>query len=138
MPATLCPSFMAAPGALLLGRVTEHHRVALMRTPLPVTRAFLDALPGGAEAEHSFRFAGPCHQAACRHWARRACQLIEQLCEASQSPYRQSPDAAEFPTDCGIRTSCRWFRQRQEAACAICPLITRQTAQACEASQPAP
>lgn len=115
---------MAEPGALLLGRVMENHRVTVLRRPLPVTRAFLDALPGGgAEAEHAFRFAGPCHQSACTRWANQACQLIEQLCDAPASAVSVSQPLS----DCGIRGACRWFRQRQETACAVCPLITRQT-----------
>lgn len=121
MSPTLCPSFMAQPGAWLTGRVTEERRVALLRTPLPVTQGFLDSLQArGVEPEHSFRFAGPCHQAACTRWAHGACQLIEQLCTA--------PLAVAGVPECGIREACRWHLQQGSKACAVCPLITRQSA----------
>jgi hypothetical protein len=116
----LCPSFYGRPGALLLGRVTPEGKVGFLREAMEIDEAFLLQLhEREIEPEVAFRFAGPCHETACRHWSCSKCQLIEGLVtSASAFPDTETPA-------CSLREACRWHHQQGPRACEICPFITR-------------
>ena len=117
-----CPSFYALPGSLLLGRVGEDGTVGILADPIEVDMAFLDQLRSrDVEPEFSYRFAGPCHQSACKQWSDGECQLVNRLVYASSAITTGLPE-------CGIRSRCRWFRQNGESACGVCSLVTRTMA----------
>jgi hypothetical protein len=122
-----CPSFYALPGSLLLGRVGEDGTVGIFSHPLEVDMAFLDQLwQRDIEPETAFRFAGPCHQSACKQWANGACQLIQRLAsEPSKCTSSSLPN-------CGIRGACRWFLQKGALACSVCSSVTRLCARSAE------
>lgn len=122
MSVPLCPSFAAVPGALLLGRLAEDGKVEILRTPMPVTSGFLDALrEREVEADAAYRFAGPCYSTSCSRWGGGKCQLAAKVASVSLAE-EQSPDLP----DCGIRESCRWYSQQGAAACPGCVFIVRR------------
>jgi hypothetical protein len=117
----LCPSAPGTPGALLIGVVEEDARVANLGTPLPVDAGFLGTAAAHGPPERRFRFSSHCVEGHCTQWDGRGCGLIDRVVG-----YVAAADALETPATlprCGIRASCRWWRQTGASACAVCPLV---------------
>ena len=118
-PRPLCPS--AQPewhGSVAIGVVggsVHEPRVALLASPLPVTEELL-ALAGPVAPAEVFRFAAPCMNGACAHFARGRCELAARV-------VRVLPVVAEELPPCQIRPRCRWWQQEGGAACARCPQV---------------
>lgn len=115
----LCPS--AQPdqsGAMAIGVIggtAAKPRVTYLRSPLPVIQSLLD-LASPVEPTEVFRFAAPCAQSACQHFADNECSLVTKITRlVDGTDYGVPP--------CGIRPRCRWWKQEGVAACRRCPLI---------------
>jgi hypothetical protein len=106
---------------MLIGVVEEDGRVANLGTPLPVDAGFLDAAGANGPPERRFRFSSRCVEGRCSQWDGSGCSLINRVLG-----YVMAAGALETPASlphCAIRASCRWWRQRGAAACAVCPLV---------------
>ena len=123
MASLLCPSYASVPGALLLGRLADDGTMGLLKSPIPVTAEFLEAIHSPErDVDSAWRFAGPCMQSACSRWESGGCQV------AKQAVALPLPDGAtETLPECGIREACRWFNQQGRAACAACVFVVRRT-----------
>jgi hypothetical protein len=113
----LCPSYRCEEGALLLGIVQPEGTVDLLDQPMAIDATFVETAKQGRSPEARYRFAGPCHQCACRQWAGGRCGVIDKVLKS-----RPEPDNNGLP-DCAIRPACRWFLQRGAAACHACPEV---------------
>ncbi len=117
----LCPSAPAAPGAALVGVVEAGGRVVNLITPLRVEAGFVEsAVAAGLPLERRFRFAAPCQQGRCGHWAGHECGLIGPLRQAASD---LGQGAAQALPPCAIRAQCRWWQQSGRDACAVCSLV---------------
>jgi hypothetical protein len=93
---------------------------------LPIDAGFLPAVATHGPPERRFRFSSRCVEEDCSQWEDGRCGLIDRVigCVATA-------DALETPATlprCGIRASCRWWRQRGASACAVCPLVITDAA----------
>lgn len=113
----LCPAAAPEKGALLFGMVDRFGQTSYSKAAVPVSKQLLLELP--VSSEHTFRFASPCAQAACRHWA-DGCSLSANLSEF-QAFGQNDVEAG----DCTIRAQCRWFLQNGDAMCSKCQIHTR-------------
>jgi hypothetical protein len=121
-PAT-CPSGRCREGAVLIGIVGQDGRLGYLTPALPIDEEFVARTRTGRTPESRFRFGEPCAEARCAQWAGDRCGLIDELLAAPRgAAAAKGPGATPLPR-CGIRQSCRWFRQRGPDACAICPLV---------------
>lgn len=118
--ATLCPSAPAQPGALLIGVVGPGGRVGNLLTPIPIDDRFIELAQRQGSVEARFRLASPCQQARCAHWNGH-CELIGELQEAGAA--RSVIPEQSVLRPCGIRSSCRWYRQEGGEACAVCSIV---------------
>lgn len=114
----LCPAAAPEVGALVFGLIDRSGQVSYSRAAIPVTRRLLLELP--ITSEQQFRFASPCAQSACRHWA-DGCSLSSTLSEFTA--FAQHP---EDPGDCAIRPECRWFLQDGARMCSNCQIHSRR------------
>jgi hypothetical protein len=124
----LCPSYRCEDGALLLGVVQPAGVVNLLNEPIAIDGTFVQTARQGRSPEARFRFAGPCHQCACRQWAGGRCGVIDKVLKS-----RSEPDVSRLP-DCSIRPACRWFLQRGAAACHACPEVVTDLSLAYDAN----
>jgi len=115
---TLCPSAQPDDGAVVIGVVggsVEEPRVRPLEHPIPVSRTVL-ALAAPVLPTEVFRFAAPCQEGACPHFARSTCTLASKV-------VRMLPPVADDLPPCDIRAGCRWFAQEGRAACLRCPQV---------------
>jgi len=115
--ASMCPSVSARPGTWLLGRVALDGTMqwAPSARRLGAEAAALET-PAGRTG---LRVAGPCLGSRCGYWHERQCQLIETLVALGPPPGAVATGA------CAVRDECRWRAQHGDAACAVCPGVTR-------------
>ncbi|MGE3108500.1 MAG: hypothetical protein AB7G11_11820 [Phycisphaerales bacterium] len=148
---TRCPSSDCHPGAVLFGIVLPGGRIAFAADRIVVDDQFVTiARQQPRPPEQRFRFSTTCARGACMQWDANlpgtnnqgGCSLIDRLMSAfsqGQDPpatAAATTDAAPTPgpahselPDCSIRDECRWFRQRGDSACRICPyVVTDMTA----------
>jgi len=119
-----CPSSTCHEDALLFGIVGPDGRVGYVRPALPVDSSFLDVVSAtGGHPEQRFRFAGPCVEGRCAQWGNGRCAAIDIALSAGIAVDGE----AGLPA-CGIRGSCRWFRQSGATACKVCPLVITEAA----------
>src|SRR4051812_19212699 len=104
---------------MLLGIVSIDSSVAYLTPAVTVDRAFVDRAAHGRSPEARFRFAQPCAEGGCAHWAEDRCSVID---AAVSSPQLRRDARAALPR-CSIRATCRWFAQRGTAACGVCPMV---------------
>lgn len=119
-----CPSGRCREGSVLFGIVGGDGRLGLIEPPLPVDAEFVARAREGRGPESRFRFGEPCVQADCDQWAGDRCGLIDDLLD-EPAGIAVLEQGSALPR-CGIRPSCRWFRQRGRDACAVCPLVVRE------------
>jgi hypothetical protein len=117
--APLCPSAQADwSGSVVIGVVggsAEEPRLTPLAKRLPVTDKLL-ALSHPVSPTEVFRFAAPCRQAACAHFAESKCQLARRVAEILPAV------TPELPV-CSVRENCRWWQQEGPRACARCPQV---------------
>ena len=106
---------LGGPGARKVGYLSETR---------PVTPATL-AVTGEVWPTEVFRIAAPCAEAACKHFAGSECSLVRRMVE------HLAPVVGGVPP-CGIRKTCRWFRQEGKAACSRCPQVVTDRRDASE------
>lgn len=120
---TLCPSYRCEEGAWLIGVVQPDGSVAFTPDELQVDAAFVAPARKGRTPEARFRFAGPCHRAACAQWTGERCGVIDTLvrCVADANL-----DTEPSIPECAIRARCRWFGQMGVRACRLCKLVVTE------------
>jgi hypothetical protein len=117
-----CPSAQPGPGAAVIGVVTDRdgqRQVGYLTEPQPVTAPLL-ALAGQRVPTEVLRIAAPCMGDGCKHFASGACKLVTRIVASFD------PVVGGLPP-CGIRPTCRWFRQEGPAACVRCPQVVTTT-----------
>ena len=114
----LCPSHGCTSGAKLIGIVEATGSVAFLGTPLPIDQHFVTIAAQGRSTGLRFRFANGCARDGCANWNGDCCGIAARISKAV------SGDARALP-NCGIRPQCRWYRERGERACAVCPQVVR-------------
>jgi len=113
----LCPSSrLERPDAKVLGVLGEDGRLQFLAEPRPVTPEFAAAAQRGRDPHLRFRFTSACGQSACGSWKDGGCGIAEIEVAALE------PDAGPLP-ECAIRPQCRWYQQRGDAACRVCPQV---------------
>jgi hypothetical protein len=118
-----CPSASCEPGATLLGLIDENGRVGYLTPAITIDHEFVEKVERGRSPRKRFRFAGPCVEEKCVQWTGSRCGVIDTVFEAVE---RLDPEPAlekDSLPHCAIRSSCRWFAQEGEAACAACPFV---------------
>lgn len=115
----LCPSAQPDQDSAVLFGVVDgtaaEPRVTYLRQPLPVVPALL-ALAQPVAPTEVFRFAAPCVEDACQHFAAGECQLATKISALIEGTSFGVPA-------CRIRPRCRWWNQEGVAACHKCPTI---------------
>jgi hypothetical protein len=124
----LCPSAQPdTPGGIVFGVITgsqERRRVGYLTEKQAVTDDLLK-LAEPARPQQVFRFSAPCAGSGCMHFDGANCRL------ASRVASRMEPVVNALPP-CGIRQTCRWFRQEGKAACLRCPQVVTEVHDASE------
>jgi hypothetical protein len=93
----------------------EARQVGYLGTPIPASAETL-SLAAPVLPTEVFRIAGPCAKAGCKHFVGNNCALAQRIVR------RLPPVVGSLPA-CGIRPTCRWFRQEGKAACLRCPQV---------------
>ena len=114
----LCPSAPLYAGSKLLGVVNENNEVDILREPLEVNAAFVEAANKGRVAEEKFRFVNKCVKSGCAQWTGTACSVIQRVLDTMEGALLKD----ELPA-CNIRPTCRWFAQEGSKACQVCPMV---------------
>ena len=110
-----CPSSRCEPGAELLGVVTATGSIAYLETRLQIDEKFCEEAHEGRAPKKRLRFSNKCVEHGCNHWTGDHCGVIDRIIDLI-------PTTAESSMPkCGIRATCRWFRQRGSTACFTCP-----------------
>jgi hypothetical protein len=117
-PPLLCPSAQCTAGARLLGIVLPNGAIAFAHNRIIVNQDFVEVAHRGRRPEKRFRFANRCLEFACQQWKHDRCGVADQLVDGLLPV-----GIATVLPSCGIRPQCRWFGQRGESACRICPEI---------------
>jgi len=121
--ARACPSGRCRPGSHLLAIRTDEG-LGYVDPPLPVSEEFIQLVEhSGGAAEQRFRFTERCIEHGCSQWSGGGCGVIERLLATRVGTPHELPA-------CGIRPRCRWFAQRGADACAVCPYVVTDNAQA--------
>ncbi len=124
---TACPSSACRPGAVLVGIVLPNGRIAYAADHVEIDDEFVRRAHTGRPPEQRFRFSSPCMKSACAQWAGTECGLIDRLLGEFERQF--GPPVAPDPLPvCPIRDECRWFRQRQGLACAVCNYVVTDMA----------
>jgi len=124
LPATelTCPSARCKEGAIFLGVFGQDGRLGYLTPRMTVDADFVEQVQLARAPEARFRFAQPCIEHECAHWAGSDCGLINQVINASSVRMTASQRGGVLP-HCAIRTSCRWYAQTGCTACAVCPSV---------------
>jgi hypothetical protein len=117
-----CPSGRCVEGAVLLGIVGQDGVLGYVRPQLTIDADFVERAARGRTPEARFRFAEPCAEQRCGHWAGDRCGLVDEVLESAQAAALASEPARPLPR-CAIRRTCRWFAQRGPQACGTCPRV---------------
>lgn len=116
----LCPSARCEEDAYLIGIVGADGAVGYVSPLLQIDASFVREAHAGRGPERRFRFAQACAEGGCSNWDGARCQVIDRAM-STKLTLNLTEDAG-LPA-CGIRRSCRWFRQSGAEACRTCPLI---------------
>ena len=118
-----CPSGRCREGAVLVGIVGPDGRLGYITPAMPIDADFVTHARVGRTPESRFRFGEPCVKERCAQWAGDHCGLIDGLLASPRGTTATSAPRDMSLPRCGIRSSCRWFRERGADACTICPLV---------------
>jgi hypothetical protein len=124
----LCPSARCELGSSLLGIVNREGRIAFLNTPVELQSSFIQIAHKGRPPGKRFRFTAPCLETGCTQWIEGRCSVVDTVIAAIHDELPEE----HFPT-CGIRSSCRWFRQSGYAACTVCENVVTDTTDETEA-----
>lgn len=120
----LCPSSVGVVdgSAKVFGVVHDDgssQRTHYLSKPVLLTPDLL-GLTEAVSPDRILRVANACVEDACAHFDGNTCRLVNRI--------RQNlrPIVSELPK-CGIRHSCRWWRQEGVEACKRCPQIIRES-----------
>lgn len=116
---------MDEPTAKVLGVVGADGRVIFAREPIPIDDTFKERARQGRNPDKRFRFVTPCLQRGCRHWQESRCIVADIVTDEMTAAADPGELAGPLPT-CPIRPACRWWEQRGEAACRVCPDVVAQ------------
>ena len=94
-------------------------QLAYLREPLPVTDELL-SVSGSVAPTEVFRFAAPCANSRCQHFADHQCHLAKRIVS-------MLPTVVDVLPACQIRTTCRWWQQEGKSACLRCPQVVTKT-----------
>lgn len=125
-----CPNAPPEVGSALFGIFLDNGCVAYISPSIPVTTVLLKELcTKSIPIENRLRFSGPCMGKSCQQWRKDRCSLVDAVV-ANPDVADASLGNAEISAlpHCGIRASCRWFAQHQQAACSHCPSVIRKPA----------
>lgn len=103
----------------VVSSTVDSPQLAYLREPLPVTDEFL-ALSGSIAPTEVFRFAAPCANSRCQHFADHQCHLAKRIVSMLSTVVDVLPA-------CQIRASCRWWQQEGKSACLRCPQVVTKT-----------
>jgi hypothetical protein len=118
----MCPSYTCKPGSKLLGVRGNDGKVSILPEALLIDQDFIDKVNADpVPSEQRFRFTNKCITSGCSQWTGKECGVIEEVVKY----HDRLPDEDKLPT-CSIRQNCRWFLQKAELACKVCPHILRQ------------
>lgn len=96
------------------------NRIGYLSATVPAEPELLQ-LAEPAEPLEVFRFAAPCAEAGCVHFAGQQCSLASRIVE-------QTAVVVSIAPPCAVRSKCRWFAQEGTAACRRCPqVVTRES-----------
>jgi hypothetical protein len=118
----MCPSSRCEEGAILVGIIMSDGRVAYTSDRRVVTAEFVETAQQGRTPEKRFRFGGKCIKGGCTQWTGDHCGVIERVSEIVGGDEEVQQRLTDLP-ECSIRADCRWFDQKGELACAVCPLV---------------
>lgn len=113
----MCPSSRCEPGATLIGVVRSDATIGYLPRHYIVDKDFADAANADGRAETRFRFASKCAENNCGQWTGEGCGVVARASVALAD--RQSPVLPK----CSIRSSCRWFAEKADAACRVCHFV---------------
>jgi hypothetical protein len=125
----LCPSGRCQPGSKLLGIISIDGEVGYVQPALDLTSAFCESANLGRDPRTRFRFAEQCAECDCAQWDDQRCQVITRVLSMDAAAPLVSDASAKLPR-CGIRHRCRWFAQEGRNACAVCPRVVTEGAEA--------
>jgi hypothetical protein len=112
----LCPSGpIDEPKARVLGVVGPDGQLRFAEQPIVIDEHFKELAKKGRNPNRRFRFVTPCIQNACIHWQGERCVVADIVTDEMEAA-----ETASLPA-CPVRSACRWFYQRGEAACRVCP-----------------
>ena len=118
-----CPSApIDEPRAKVLGVVGADGRLIFAREPIAIDAAFKERARQGRNPNKRFRFVTPCIQSGCRHWQEGRCVVADIVTDEVTTASTPEELAAPLPA-CPIRPACRWYAQRGEEACRVCPQV---------------
>jgi len=120
----LCPSSagVADGSAKVFGIVNQDGpstRTHYLSKPVLLTSELLD-LTAPISSDRVLRVANACVETSCVHFDGHNCRLASRIHENLE------PVVSALPK-CGIRSSCRWWRQEGPEACKRCPQIIRES-----------
>jgi hypothetical protein len=118
-----CPSATCKTGNSLLGIVDCDGRVSFLHEPVVIDEAFVSIAQKGRAPEKRFRFTTPCIESGCKQWNNRRCSVADEVISVLGT---DSPNHNDLP-NCGIRQTCRWYKQSGVSACAVCPEVITDT-----------
>jgi hypothetical protein len=116
-----CPSARCQPGAQVLGVVQPDGTVEYLRHAIPVDAQFVQIASRGRSPEQRFRFSDTCAEGACGQWNGERCTVIDNVLAHLPG----TTERVSIPR-CGIRATCRWYRQNGAEACASCSLVVTE------------
>ncbi|MEO6902626.1 MAG: hypothetical protein ABI315_05675 [Bacteroidia bacterium] len=114
-----CPSSRATQVSSLLGIRQEDGTIAILPQVLPVDSNFIqigqqDPVP----LEQRFRFTNKCVENGCKQWTGKGCGVVDGIIQSIDQIKNTN-----ILVPCSIRPSCRWFLQKGDQACRICPYV---------------
>lgn len=118
----LCPSAKCETGSSLLGIVNGEGKIDYLQTPVEISDSFVRVAHEGRSPEKRFRFTASCIEDGCKQWVEGRCTVADKVIAAIHSEIHDKP----LP-NCGIRASCRWFKQSGQTACAVCEHVVTDT-----------
>lgn len=117
----LCPSgSIDQPKARILGVIGADGRLVFAKQPIEIDENFKALAKQGRNPSKRFRFVTNCIQNGCSHWREGRCTVADIVTDEMTLAQSEAETVLPLP-HCPVRSSCRWFYQRGEAACRVCP-----------------
>ncbi len=117
-----CPSSRFSKGAYLIGIKNEQEEMDMLATPVKITAELygqMHSSAAGTKPEKTLRVANKCVESGCKQWTGTKCGVIDNVLQSIEEKYLKD----QLP-ECAIRSTCRWYAQRNIEACRACSLVT--------------